>query len=477
MVAPTDSPLLHRARHTPASAIQTAIPVPAQQRQVLLATSLSYALIMLDTSVVNVALQRMALGLDVTVSGLQWVISAYTLAFASALLTGGALGDRWGARKLYLVGLLLFTCASLACGVAASPGMLIAARVAQGLGAALLVPCSLKLIHQACPDPKQRARAIGLWASCGGIAMAAGPLIGGALTQWLGWRSIFFVNLPLGICGGVLAWRLLADPQAPQDVRFDWPGQLAASVALAALIGVLIEGQALGWTSPLMLSGAAIALVAGLAFVWIEARSPHAMLPLALFRQPIFAGSTLVSALSALVFYGLFFVTSLDFQQIRGYSPLHAGLAFVPLTAMVALASLLSHRVVRGCGTRWPMCAAFVLYAMGALGLMQGGSLPNLLSMIAIGLASGFISPAATAPAMEAVAPQAAGVAAATLNTARQTGAALGVAIFGSLVTALPSFTTGLSAALWAAAGLSLFAALVWGKVMARAAQPRRRPR
>jgi DHA2 family methylenomycin A resistance protein-like MFS transporter len=307
--------------------------------------------------------------------------------------------------------------------------------------------------------------------------MAAGPLIGGALTQWLGWRSIFFVNLPLGVCGVALAWRLLADPQPQLAVRFDWPGQFAAMVALAALIGVLIEGQTLGWTSPLILSGAAIALVAGLGFVWIEARSPHAMLPLALFRQPIFAGSTLVSALSALVFYGLFFVASLEFQQVRGYSPLHAGLAFVPLTAMVALASLLSHRVVRAYGQHVPMCAAFVLYAAGALGLMLTPPLLNLLSMIAIGLASGFISPAATAPAMEAVAPQAAGVAAATLNAARQTGAALGVAIFGSLVTTLPSFTAGLSAALWAAAGLSLFAALVWGQVMGRTAQPRPQPR
>ena len=195
----------------------------------MFATSVSYAVIMLDTSVVNVALQRIASGLSVPLTGLQWVMSAYTLAFASALLTGGALGDRWGARKVYMAGLLMFTLASVACGLAPNPTALIVARAAQGIGAALLVPCSLKLIHHACPDARQRARAIGLWTSVGGIAMTTGPLLGGALIQWLGWRSIFFVNLPIGLFGLAMASRITPTPNDGKPcVSISW-GRLPPS--------------------------------------------------------------------------------------------------------------------------------------------------------------------------------------------------------------------------------------------------------
>lgn len=441
----------------------------ATPRRVLLATCVSYAVILLDTSVANVALPSIGATLDMPLAGLQWVMSAYTLAFASILLTGGALGDRWGARRVYLAGLIAFTLASLACGLAPTAAALIAARAAQGLGAALLVPSALKLIQHAYTDPVQRARAIGLWVGCGGVAMAAGPLAGGALTQWLGWRSIFLLNLPLGLFGAAMAWRIPAASESRRATPLDLPGQLTAVVALAALIGVLIEGQALGWTSAPILTGAALAVAAGLAFLRIEARSPHAMLPLTLFSAPLFAASTLVSLASAFVFYGLFFVASLGFQDLRHYAPLQAGLAFLPMTASVALASMASHRIARACGPTVSMCVAFSLYAAGALGLLAAGSssayADSVLPLLAIGLASGFISPAATAPALDTVAPQRAGVAAAALNTARQAGAALGVAVFGTLLTALPSFEDGARAALVIAAVLSLLAALAWASL------------
>lgn len=443
--------------------------MPPLSRRVLLATSVSYALILLDTSIANVALPRIGQALAMPLAGLQWVMSAYTLAFASLLLTGGALGDRWGARRVYLAGLLAFTLASLVCGLAPNAALLIAARAAQGLGAALLVPAALKLIQQACPDPAQRARAIGLWVGIGGVAMAAGPLAGGALTEWLGWRSIFLLNLPLGLYGAAMAWRIPATPGTRAAVRFDLPGQATAILALAGLIGVLIEGQALGWTSAPIVAGAAVALAAGIAFLRIQARSAHAMLPLTLFSNPLFAASTAVSMVSAFVFYGLFFVASLGFQDQRHWGPLQAGLAFLPMTVSVALASVASHRIARACGPILSMCVAFGLYAAGALGLLAAGSASygySVPALLAIGLASGFISPAATAPALETVAPQRAGVAAAALNTARQAGAALGVAVFGSLLAALPPFAAGARAALLIAAALALGAGLAWAALV-----------
>ena len=436
------------------------------QRRVLAATSVSYVVVLLDTSIVNVALDRISVSLATGIAGLQWVMSAYTLAFASLLLTGGALGDRWGARNVYLAGLAVFTLASAICGVAAGLPGLIAARVLQGVGAAMLVPCSLKLINHTCPDPGQRARAVGIWVGCGGVAMAAGPLAGGALIQLLDWRSIFFVNVPIGLLGMGMTWRIARDDQPLQAHHFDPAGQVAAIIALGALIGVLIEGKALGWDSPLIVAGVVITVAAWAAFLAVEARSSHPMLPLSFFKSGIFAGSTCVSMASAFVFYGLLFVISLYYQQARGCSPLRTGFALLPMTAMVAIGSIISNRIVKLCGTRWSMCAAFGCYAMGALGMLSADRTStywlSVVPMLAIGLASGFVSPAATAPAMGTVEKHRAGVAAAVLNSARQTGAALGVAIFGTLLATLHPFAVGMEAALWTAVVVSLMAASVW---------------
>jgi MFS transporter, DHA2 family, methylenomycin A resistance protein len=446
------------------------------QRRVLAATSVSYVVVLLDTSIVNVALNRISVSLATDIAGLQWVMNAYTLAFASLLLTGGTLGDRWGARHVYLAGLAVFTFASATCGMAGDLPSLIASRVLQGMGAAMLVPCSLKLINHACPDPEQRARAIGVWVGCGGVAMAAGPLIGGVLIHLSDWRSIFFVNVPIGLMGIGMTWRIAPGERPPQAHRFDPIGQVTAIVALGALIGVLIEGRTLGWDSTLIVAGIAISVAAWGTFLVIEARSIHPMLPLSFFKSGIFVGSTCVSMVSAFVFYGLLFVASLYYQQTRGYSPLWAGLAFLPMTAMVAVGSIISNRIVKICGTRWSMCAAFGFYAAGALGMLSAGQTSPywfaLAPMLAIGLASGFVSPAATAPAMGTVEKHRAGVAAAVLNSARQTGAALGVAVFGTLVAALQPFEAGMHATLWVAASISIVAALVWWFALNLSSEP-----
>ncbi|GGF41310.1 MFS transporter [Aliidongia dinghuensis] len=442
----------------------------AARHRVLAATSVSYLIVMLDTSIVNVALERIAGELGIAIAGLQWLVSAYTLAFASLLLTGGTLGDQWGPRRVYGAGLALFAGASTLCGLAATLPGLVVARALQGAGAALLVPSSLKLINQACPEPAVRARAIGIWIGCGGVAMAAGPLVGGALIHAFGWRSIFFVNLPIGLLGLALLSRVPPDAASIGGARLDLPGQVSAAAALGGLIAVLIEGRPLGWTSPAISCGMAATAAAWICFLAVEARALRPMLPLSLFRNGIFTGSTVASTASAFVFYGLLFVTSLYFQEVRGYSPFQAGGALVPLTAMVAVGSLLSNRLVMRLGVRWAVCAAFGAYGIGALAFWSfGPASPYLWAippLLLIGLAAGVISPAATAPALGAVEHRRTGVAGAVLNAGRQAGAAIGVAIFGSLVAAFPSFETGLHAALATAAAASFIAGLVWWRAL-----------
>ncbi|WP_080494122.1 MFS transporter [Burkholderia ubonensis] len=434
-------------------------------RRILAATSVSYTLVLLDASIVNVALREIARTLDSRVAGLQWIVNAYTLTFACLLLTGGTLCDRFGARTVYVAGLAVFVAASALCGFAPNLTALALARVLQGVGSAMLVPCSLALINRAYPDPGERASAVSIWMGCGGGAMTAGPLIGGLLIQLFGWRSIFFANLPIGLAGVWLA-RSAARADAGRTRHFDWMGQAAAIVALGTLIGVLIEGPSLGWRATPIVAGIVVCCITWIALIVIETRGRNPMLPLAFFRSPLFAGSTFVSMASAFVFYGLLFTFSLFYQQVRGASPLDAGLAFLPMTAMVAVGGLLSSRLVRRFGGRWPMCAAFGLYAAGALGMMlSSATSPYWLAigpMLAIGFASGFISPAATSPALGAVEKGRAGIAAAVLNAARQSGSALGVAVFGAFIATLQPFRFAMHLTLAVAVGLSVLAAALW---------------
>ncbi|MEW6344881.1 MAG: MFS transporter [Pseudomonadota bacterium] len=437
----------------------------ATARRVLAATSISYTIVLLDASIVNVALEQIGTTLRSGVTGLQWVVNAYTLSFASLLLSGGTLGDRLGAKNVYLAGLALFALASALCGMAPSLATLAGARALQGMGSAMLVPCSLALINRAFPDPARRASAVGVWMGCGGIAMASGPLVGGILIHAFGWRSIFAVNVPIALLGIWLTRSIERDGCAPHR-HFDLAGQAAAIAALGTLIAVLIEGSRLGWRSAPILLGIALCGAAWMLFLVIEQHRAEPMLPLSFFRSPLFSASTAVSMASAFVFYGLLFTFSISYQTIRGFSALETGLAFLPMTAMVAIGGLASHRLAKRYGTRFSMCAAFAFYAAGSLGMLAATPhAPYWLAvapMLAIGLASGFISPAATAPAMGTVEKQRGAVAAAVLNSARQTGAALGVAIFGGFMSAVHPFEMAMHVALGTAATVALIAALVW---------------
>ncbi|MCX4142414.1 MFS transporter [Paraburkholderia sp. SEWSISQ10-3 4] len=445
------------------------------QKRVLIATSLSYVIVILDTSIVNVALEPVAASLGSDIAGLQWVVNAYTLTFASLLLSGGALGDRIGAKTVYLAGLLVFACASALCGLAPDLQILVVARVLQGIGAALLVPCSLTLINHAFPVARQRASAIGVLAGCGGIAMAAGPLAGGLLTHLLGWRSIFLVNVPIALIGAWLTTRVASVRPPSSDRSMDVAGQLLAVVALGASVAVLIEGAKLGWQAAAIRAGAVIALAAWVAFVLVEGRRKQPMLPLGFFRSPVFSASAFVSLISGLIFYGLFFLLSLYFQSARGWSPLQTGLAFLPLTVMVAIGSFASGALNRTYGAHRLVCAGFLLYAVGFVGLVAlADDAPYwriALCFPAVGFAAGVISPAATAALMTAVDKARAGVGAGVLNASRQTGAAFGVAIFGALMSAIQPADVGIRTAVYLAIGLSLLGALVWSVALAVAAR------
>jgi DHA2 family methylenomycin A resistance protein-like MFS transporter len=405
-------------------------------RWALVATSLGFAVVQLDVSVVNVAIKPIGADLGGGVFGLQWVVGAYTLAFAALILSAGALGDRIGARRMFVGGFALFTLASAACGLAPGLGVLIAARAVQGVGAAVLVPCSLSLLNHTYRGPKARARAIGLWAAGASVALSAGPLLGGVLTSSLGWRSIFFINLPLGLAGILLTLRFASETPRATGRGVDLPGQLAAIVTLVALAGAMILAGKQGFGNGLVLAGFAVAAVALAAFILIEARRQRPMLPLGLFRSRTFAASSAIGIIINVAFYGLIFVLSLYFQTTRHYSVLLTGLAFAPTTVAVGAANLLASRIAHTIGLRTALAGAALLTAAGLAGLLVGSGTgyPAIVGqLVAVGFGLGVIVPLITSALLGSVDRGHSGVASGTLNTARQTGSVIGVGLFGSL--------------------------------------------
>ncbi|VWC09239.1 MFS transporter [Burkholderia lata] len=419
---------------------------PSALARVVATVSTGFVVTQLDVTIVNIALAHLAGDLHLPVAGLQWVVDAYTLAFAVLMLSGGALGDRFGARRLYIAGLVLFALASLACGAASAPAMLIAARALQGVGAAAMLPNSLALLNDACRhDPHLRARAVGWWTAAGSISIAAGPVVGGLLIAAWGWRGIFLVNLPLCAAGlaAAFAWvparRVVAAPTEPsRSIRaLDLRGQFIAIAMLTALTGAVIEWRPLGFTHPVVAGGFALAALAALAFVAVEARTATPMLPLSLFRHRTFSAAVLFGICVNLTYYGTVFVLALYLQRARGESALQAGLAFLPLTGGFLLSNLASGRVVARHGPRAPMLAGALVAALGYGSLhFIDASTPLaalLVPFLLIPTGMGFAVPAMTTAVLASVAPERAGIASAVLNTARQAGGAMGVAAFGAL--------------------------------------------
>jgi MFS transporter, DHA2 family, methylenomycin A resistance protein len=435
----------------------------------LAAMSLGYGVVQLDVTIVNTALSSIAASLGGGVSELQWVVSAYTIAFAAFILTAGAIGDRIGAKRVFMTGFALFTAASLACALAPDAAILIAARCVQGLAAAILVPNSLALLSHAYHDDKARRRAVAVWAAGASIALTAGPFVGGSLIALIGWRSIFLVNLPIGLAGLWLTFRFAEETTRAPQREVDLPGQIAAIAALGALAGSLIEGGALGWRNPVVIAGFLVAALVAALFVFQEARAPQPMLPLSLFRHRMFALSALVGLLVNVAIYGLIFVFSLYFQEINGLSPFATGLAFVPMLGAVLPVNLLAPHVAERIGARATIAIGATISALGCLAMLNiapGTSYWALCTqMIAISGGLGLLVPPLTSTLLGSVEKSRSGIAAGVLNATRQTGSVLGVALFGSLIGRSQAFIAGTHTALVISATVLLVAAAAigWG--------------
>lgn len=409
-----------------------------QLRVTRLAACFGFMVVQLDITIVNLALPTLANDLAADIAGLQWVVDAYTLLFASLLLSAGAISDRVGARHSFLIGLSGFLLTSAACGLAQSVTQLVAARAGQGLFAALMVPSSLALLNHAfAHDPAQRARAMAVWTASGAAAAAMGLLLGGVLLQTLGWRSIFFVNLPLCALGIVLAWRIAETPRRP-DRRLDMAGQVLAVTGLVGLIGAIIETPRLGFDHAVVLGGFGLAAACAIAFAIAQTRVAQPMLPLALLRLPNFSIALLSAIAISLAYYGLIFVMSLYLQQFAGYTPLQTGLAYVPLTLAFIAANLLGGRLLASRGFRVTILSGLVLCASGFAWLSRLGDGDSYLwilpAFLAVPAGMGLAMPATTTMILSSVDRSWSGTAAAVLNAVRQIGAALGVALCGLLL-------------------------------------------
>lgn len=428
-------------------------PRPSSAQLTLVAASLGFAVICLDVSVVTVAIERIRVALHTDVTGLQWVMNAYTLVFASLLLSTGALGDRLGPRSVYAAGLGLFTLASVGCALSGSIESLIAARIVQGLAAALCVPASSALITMSFPDRAARARAIGTWAGIASSALGAGPLVGGLLISTFGWQSIFLINLPLGLIGIWLTLAFAPGPSRPAARSLDPFGQILGILALAGLTIGFVESGRLGWGAPLVLSGFVAFAACGGAFVIYEARHRDPMLPLALMRIPAVAAPSFIGMAVNFAFYGLMFAVSLFFQSVKDYSPLQTGLAFLPMTGVITATNLVAGRLAARFGPKLPILLGLAMAVAGYLWLAGisaatpfGVIIPGLFL---VGSGTALVVPPINAVLLTGVDPGRVGIASGALNAARQIGGVVGVGVFGSLVAgSAASITGGLHSAL-----------------------------
>ncbi|HET6639117.1 MAG TPA: MFS transporter, partial [Gemmatimonadota bacterium] len=435
------------------------------------AVSFGLFMIMLDNTVVNVALPSIQRDLHMQLSELEWIVSGYALTFAALMLIGGKLADAYGRRLIFVLGIAVFTAASLACGLASSGDMLIGSRVAQGVGAAMMNPATLSIIAVTFP-PRQRGTAIGLWAGVSALALALGPLVGGLLTEHAGWNWIFFINVPVGALAVTASFLLIDESRDETHERLDIPGLLSSGIGLFALTYGLIEANNYGWGSARIVGAFVVTAVSLVVFVLLERHRPAPMLDLTLFRNRTYVGANLAMLLVALAMFGVFFFVSLYMQNVLRYSAVEAGAAFLPMTILVIVIAPLSGRLSDRWGSRWLMAGGMVLLSVQ---LTYFSQLPSdakfwrlLPALVIGGFGMSMTMTPSSAAAMRAVPVEKAGIGSAVLNACRQVGGSTGIALMGAIMAsqlATPptteSFMRGFERALLVAAVIALVGAAV----------------
>ena len=406
----------------------------------LIAVALATFMTYLDNNIVNVALPVIQRDLHLSTAGLEWIVSGYILVFASLLLAGGRLADVYGRKRLFAIGLVIFTAASLVAGFAGSADVLVAARAVQGLGAALLTPTTLAIISATYPDPRERNMAVGVWSAVGALALALGPLLGGLISDHLSWGWIFFINVPVGIATLALGlWAISESRESSAPRRLDLPAVVLSSLALFGLTYSLIEGHDRGWTSPIILGGFLLAATLGLAFVWREQHTAEPMVAMSLFRERVFSGGLIALIMWGFGIFGIYFFTSLYLQNVLGFSPTEAGAAFVPMALLMAAGAIASEGVARRIGAYRSVGLAMALMAAGIASVSLLGADATfwqlMPSFAAIGVGGGLTVPL-TATVLSAMPRDEAGVASGIFNASREVSGLLGITVIGAILTA-----------------------------------------
>ncbi|MET9917025.1 MFS transporter [Streptomyces sp. NPDC006435] len=413
---------------------------PRRRQLVLAICCMSLLIVSLDNTVLNVALPAMQKELHATVAGMQWTIDAYTLVLASLLMLAGSTADRIGRRKVFKAGLVLFTLGSLLCSLAPNLESLVAFRMVQAVGGSMLNPVAMSIITNTFTDPRERARAIGVWGGVVGISMAAGPLVGGLLVDSVGWRSIFWVNLPVGIAAFLLTWRYVPESRAPRPRRPDPVGQLLVIGLLGSLTYAIIEAPSAGWTSARILVFAALAAGSLAGLLLYEPRRAEPLIDLRFFHSAPFSGATAIAVCSFAALSGFLFLNTLYLQNVRGLSALHAGLYMLPMAALTFVCAPLSGRLVGSRGPRLPLLVAGVaMTACGVLFAALDAETDDTLlftGFVLFGLGFGMVNAPITNTAVSGMPRAQAGVAAAVASTSRQIGGTLGVAVIGAVLAA-----------------------------------------
>ncbi len=440
-------------------------------------------MVVLDASIVNVALPSIQRDLGFSENGLQWVVNAYTLMFGGFLLLGGRAADLFGRRRVFMIGLVVFSVASLAGGFATSSGWLIVARGVQGLGAAIVSPAALSIVTTTFTEGAERNKALGIWGALAGAGGAVGVLMGGMLTEWAGWQWVLFVNVPIGVTAAVFAPRFVRESRTHERTSMDIAGAVSVTAGLVVLVYALVDANNAGWGSFQTVGLLALSVALIVAFVGIELRTKHPIMPLTIFRNRNVAGADAVALLVGASLFSMFFFISLYLQQVLGDSALRAGLSYLPLAISIILSAGIASQLVTRVGSKPVLVAGLVLTTIGLLLFTQisadGSYLGDVLVpsvIVAVGLGLSFVS--LTITAVSGVSHGEAGLASGLLNTAQQVGGALGLAVLSSVATSQiagahdpVSLTNGFQSAFAVGAG---FAAL--GVVLALLAVPHVRP-